>query len=305
MCAYINNLDNEPTKFFCNILAWHDIYVSGPQNYIAFPTSIYRLLFSLAIAQVMIRCLFACSITSFPQRINAQQQQDQRILLVPSQACARPSLVIISSMLLSAAAKSFQQSSAQAPSRLGTCAHMRASLQLCIYTESRSSLMDGYDAGTALVAAMFLPNVEFIFGLAGSTASVLIAYILPAAIFLIASSSPKAPTGTLVSIQSPSHQYGIAAHAAHSQHLSSESQPVKEGAPSQLSPRGLKGPRRKAWGLLIFGVVVAVVCTHATLTAVQQEAEVVQLAQELAASEAAVSFPASCHHALSAKCCRL
>ena len=76
----------------------------------------------------------------------------------------------------------------------------------------------------------------------------------------------------------------------HSQHLSSETQPLKEGAPQQLSPRGLKGPRRKAWGLLIFGMVVAVVCTRATLTAVQQEAEVVQLAQELAASEAAVSL---------------
>ena len=157
-------------------------------------------------------------------------------------------------------------------------------------------MLDGCDAGTALVAAMFLPNVEFIFGLAGSTASVLIAYILPAAIFLIASSSPKAPAGTLVSIQSPSHQHGIAAHAAHGQHLSSESQPLKEGAPPQLSPRGLKGPRRKAWGLLVFGVLVAVVCTHATLTAVQEEAEVVQLAQELAASEAAVSVPTSWHH---------
>ena len=38
----------------------------------------------------------------------------------------------------------------------------------------------------------------------------------------------------------------------------------------------------------MFGMVVAVVCTRATLTAVQQEAAVVQLAQELAASEAAV-----------------
>ena len=136
---------------------------------------------------------------------------------------------------------------------------------------------------------MFLPNVEFIFGLAGSTASVLIAYILPAAIFLIASSSPKAPSGTLVSVQSPSHQHGIAPHAPHGQHFSGESQPVKEGATPGLSARGLRGPRRKAWGLLLFGMVVAVVCTHATLTAVQQEAEVVQLAQELAASEAAVS----------------
>ena len=51
---------------------------------------------------------------------------------------------------------------------------------------------------------------------------------------------------------------------------------------------GHKGFRRKAWGLLVFGLVVAVVCTRATLTAVRQEAAVVSLAQELAASEAAV-----------------
>lgn len=57
-----------------------------------------------------------------------------------------------------------------------------------------------------------------------------------------------------------------------------------------------KGMRRKAWVLLAFGLVVAVVCTRATLTAVQQEAAVVQLAQELAASEAAVScLGHNCH----------
>ena len=147
----------------------------------------------------------------------------------------------------------------------------------------------GYPAGTALVAAMFLPNVEFIFGLAGSTASVLIAYILPAAIFLITSAPPRTPPGTLTNIQSPTQQQS---KAGISQHLSSETQPLMEGNPQlpSMSPRGLKGPRRKAWGLLVFGVLVAVVCTHATLTAVQQEAQVVQLAQELAASEAAVSF---------------
>lgn len=135
---------------------------------------------------------------------------------------------------------------------------------------------------------MFLPNVEFIFGLAGSTASVLIAYILPAAIFLIASGPPRTPTGTFASTQSPTKLQG---KAGISQHLSSGTQPLMEGAPHLLSmsPWGLKGPRRKAWGLLVFGVLVAVVCTHATLTAVQQEAQVVQLAQELAASEAAVS----------------
>lgn len=151
-----------------------------------------------------------------------------------------------------------------------------------------TAIGDRYPAGTALIAAMFLPNVEFIFGLAGSTASVLIAYILPAAIFLITSGPPRTPTGTLGSLQLPSQQHSKAGN--NSQHVS-ETQPLKEGAAPQvgLSPWGLKGPRRKAWGLLVFGVLVAVVCTHATLTAVQQEAQVVQLAQELAASEAAVS----------------
>ena len=42
-------------------------------------------------------------------------------------------------------------------------------------------------AGTALSAAILVPNVEFIFGLTGSTASVVIAYILPVG----AAQSPK------------------------------------------------------------------------------------------------------------------
>lgn len=92
--------------------------------------------------------------------------------------------------------------------------------------------------------------------------------------------------GTLISTQSPTL---ITAQPEHSRLLGNEiSQPLKESGGQQLSPRGLKAPRRKAWGLLVFGMVVAVVCTRATLTAVQQEAEVVQLAQELVASEAAV-----------------
>ena len=123
--------------------------------------------------------------------------------------------------------------------------------------------------------------MEFIFGLAGSTASVLIAYILPAAIFLVVSRPPKQPTGTLISIQSPTL---ISTQSAEM------SQPFKEGSLQQLAPWAVRGPRRKAWALLVFGMVVAVVCTRATLTAVQQEAEVVQLAQELVASEAAVGL---------------
>lgn len=82
----------------------------------------------------------------------------------------------------------------------------------------------------------------------------------------------------------------MTAHSAHSYSPPGNLSPApKEGTGQPLSPRTLQGPRRKAWSLLVFGVLVAVVCTRATLTAVQQEAEVVQLAQQLAASEAAVS----------------
>lgn len=70
--------------------------------------------------------------------------------------------------------------------------------------------------------------------------------------------------------------------------LPNEANALRDG-PQPKAVLGQKGFRRKAWGLLVFGLVVAVVCTRATLTAVQQEAAVVQLAQELAASEAAVS----------------
>lgn len=44
------------------------------------------------------------------------------------------------------------------------------------------------------------------------------------------------------------------------------------------------GIRQRAWMLLAVGIVVGVACTRATLLAVHQENEVVQLAQEMAAS---------------------
>jgi sodium-coupled neutral amino acid transporter 10 len=47
--------------------------------------------------------------------------------------------------------------------------------------------------------------------------------------------------------------------------------------------------RRKAFALLIFGIVSGITCTDAILGAVQEEAAVVQLAQQLAAHEAVVA----------------
>ncbi len=43
--------------------------------------------------------------------------------------------------------------------------------------------------------AVLLPNVEFVFGLAGSTASTLMAFILPAAIFLSVTSGQRGMMG--------------------------------------------------------------------------------------------------------------
>lgn len=41
-------------------------------------------------------------------------------------------------------------------------------------------------AGASLAAAVLLPNVEFIFGLSGSTAAALLAFVFPAWTFLLA-----------------------------------------------------------------------------------------------------------------------
>ncbi|GFH19162.1 Aa_trans domain-containing protein [Haematococcus lacustris] len=46
--------------------------------------------------------------------------------------------------------------------------------------------------------------------------------------------------------------------------------------------------RRKALALLVFGLVSGIACTDAILSAVKEEAVVVQLAQQLAAHEAVV-----------------
>ncbi len=67
----------------------------------------------------------------------------------------------------------------------------RALLQLSLQSPSVSAeACPCVCAGTALAAAVLVPNVEFIFGLTGSTASVVIAYMLPAAVFLALTGRP-------------------------------------------------------------------------------------------------------------------
>lgn len=109
----------------------------------------------------------------------------------------------------------------------------------------------------ALALAILIPNVEFIFGLVGATASVLIAYVLPAAIFLSATARPAllGPQG----VDAP-----------------------RPGSPGQQQ---WAAQRRQAAALLVFGLLVGSACTRATLMAVREEGEVVQLAVELAQKE--------------------
>ncbi|GFH33396.1 amino acid transporter, partial [Haematococcus lacustris] len=46
--------------------------------------------------------------------------------------------------------------------------------------------------GMAMASAIWVPNVEFIFGLTGATASVIISYIMPALIFIrLVAQSPE------------------------------------------------------------------------------------------------------------------
>lgn len=46
-------------------------------------------------------------------------------------------------------------------------------------------------AGSALALAILVPNIEYVFGLCGSTVSVIISFILPASIYLKVASAQR------------------------------------------------------------------------------------------------------------------
>ena len=121
-----------------------------------------------------------------------------------------------------------------------------AGIQMCLRVPACA-------AGASCAMAILLPNVEFVFGLAGSTASVLIAFILPAAIFLQTTGSQRGMLGASVDMLHGSRLW--------------------------------RQRRRMATALLLFGVAAGFMCTHALVTSIQEEAEVVQLAQELVREE--------------------
>jgi len=135
--------------------------------------------------------------------------------------------------------------------------------------------------GTGMAAALWLPNLEFIFGLTGATTSVFISYIMPALCFLkLAGPDPEVAFGAFGgSASKPGGAGGAAAGGG--------------AKPGLLAPVELRASwkwrRRIAKGLLAFGVIAGVLCTHAILSSIREEKAVVQLAQELVAHEVVVA----------------
>ena len=114
--------------------------------------------------------------------------------------------------------------------------------------------------GCAGVIAAILPNVEYVLGLAGSTASIFISFIFPAAIFL-----------------------QISAHQKRKQPGSSTSPDLAWSSHTRWVFR-----RRTAVALLIFGIVSGVSCTAAIFSSIKEEAAVVSLVRKLVKNEEAI-----------------
>ncbi len=124
---------------------------------------------------------------------------------------------------------------------------------LDVNKDLREGLVTAGVLGLACTIATLVPNVEYVFGLAGSTASVLISFVFPAALFLQVSGSQRGQQGYAVDQARNSPKWRQRRHAAAV--------------------------------LLIFGLVSGVACTGALLTSIREEAEVVQLAQEIVKEE--------------------
>lgn len=124
----------------------------------------------------------------------------------------------------------------------------------------RLLVMDGWLLVTALLLALTIPNVEFIFGLVGATSSVTISLILP----------------SLMSLSM--HTWGGSKPAAAAGAPTFRRQGSVDGG---LIERVLS-PKLLATAMLIFGLGSMVGCTRAVVGAMHKEQHVVALAQAMA-----------------------
>ncbi|KAL6776236.1 hypothetical protein ACKKBG_A20345 [Auxenochlorella protothecoides x Auxenochlorella symbiontica] len=135
----------------------------------------------------------------------------------------------------------------------------------------------------ACALAVAVPNVEFVFGLAGSTASLVLAFVLPGAIFLRATAG-GAEASTVAG--SPPDDPGCVAGTPtwHAPGHPPASPPQRRGASvagSAAQTAALRRRRRGALALVVLGSLSALLCTQALLRAVAQEARVARLARAL------------------------
>jgi hypothetical protein len=156
--------------------------------------------------------------------------------------------------------------------------------------------------GLAAGLALKLPNLEHVFGLAGSTASVLVAFVFPAAIFLRTTSSIAAGYTSTASFGYKIQQEQQFITESH--HLQQQNPALRTLSGSLSAPQSWKRQRKTAIALLLFGLIAGVACTRALIVAIREEAEVVELVQELVKEEkkvaAAVEATTQAKHATAA-----
>jgi hypothetical protein len=152
--------------------------------------------------------------------------------------------------------------------------------------------------GVALLAAIAVPNVEFVFGLVGATACSLLIFVLPALIFLAAvpsSSSHALPlllSRNAVTSNLSSSDIGdggilvdVGSNGKTSTHGGISVEPMAVAEFGWITGCGVTGSRFIMRLICVIGIIIAIVCTRTTILAVREEAEVVQLVQDLWTAE--------------------
>jgi hypothetical protein len=152
--------------------------------------------------------------------------------------------------------------------------------------------------GVALLAAIAVPNVEFVFGLVGATACSLLIFVLPALIFLAAvpsSSSHALPlllSRNAVTSNLSSSDIGdggilvdVGSNGKTSTYGGISVEPMAVAEFGWITGCGVTGSRFIMRLICVIGIIIAIVCTRTTILAVREEAEVVQLVQDLWTAE--------------------
>jgi len=149
--------------------------------------------------------------------------------------------------------------------------------------------------GVALLAAMTVPNVEFVFGLVGATACSLLIFVLPAAIFLatvpvsLSHSLPLRVSRTAATSTLTSSGGGGGMDVSFSGKTvtpgASAVEPMAVAEFGWITGCGATGARLVMRLICVSGIVIAIVCTRTTILAVREEFEVVQLVQDLWTAE--------------------